>query len=125
MQELPKTRIEITDEGVIYIDWLTADYASFDEAILKCSVYVVFQSKQGYEKLMAGYKDYLYQHTTIKELHRRIDYLEYLYKVRKELAEKEIASSFRVIKAAARILGKSESELYQHNIERLNRLYHD
>lgn len=125
MEEVIKSRIEITDEGVIYIDWLLADYAAFDEAILKYSVYIVVQSKQGYEKVLARYKDYLYHHTTIKELHRRIDYLEYLFKVQAELAEKAIASNFRVIKAAARILGKSENELYQNNIERLKKENHD
>lgn len=125
MEEVIKTRIEITNEGVIYIDWLTADYACFDEAILKDSVYMVVQSKRGYEIFLAGYKDYLYHHTTIKELHRRIDYIQYLFKVQTELAEKTIASSFRVIKAAAKILGKSESELYISNIEQLKKENHD
>lgn len=125
MEEILKTRIEITDEGVIYIDNLTADYGSFDETLEKYAVYVVISSKEGYEKMKKGYIDYLTKHKAVKDIHSKIDYLDYLYKAVQAQAEDIIAYSFKTIKAAARILGMSELEIYKHNVELLKKNHHD
>lgn len=121
MEEVLKTEIQITDEGVIYIDNLLADYKSFDDSIMQYSVNVIFYSKQGYEHFVAGYKNYLSKINSVKEIHRKIDFIEYLYKMKAKFAEDAISSSLAVIKYASRVLGISETEIYKHNIEQLNK----
>lgn len=122
MEERPRTRIEISDEGVIFIDFLTADYAALDEVIMNDSVYVIVSSKEGYDKMLKGYKDYLYHNHSVKDNHSKIDYINYLYDLQVEQAREAIGSSLKVIRAASRILGISEKELYKQNVEQLKHM---
>lgn len=125
MEEILKVRIDVTDEGIIFIDGLTADYALFDEAIDKYSVELKFASKNAYDSLYEGYKEYLNATASVVDIHKKLDFIEYIYKYQRELAKLAIGSTLKVIESASKILGISMADTYNEIVERLKLLNHD
>ena len=115
-------KIEITDEGVIYIDYLTADYQQFDKLIVEEPICISFYTKEGYDHFIKGYKKYLYNNTTVEEIHSKINYIEYLFKSQIKLGKEEIEGSFEIIKAASKIIGLSEKEIYKYILKNETKL---
>lgn len=46
MEEMLKVKINVSDEGIVFIDGLLADYAALDDAIDNNSIEMSFASKK-------------------------------------------------------------------------------
>lgn len=125
MEEMLKVRIEVTDEGIIFIDGLKADYQAFDEAIDKYSVELIFASKNAYDSLHLGYKEYLNTNASVADIHKKLDFIKFVYEYQRELAKQAIGCSLILIESASKILGISMTDTYNEIKERLNLLNHD
>lgn len=125
MEEILKVRIDITDEGIIFIDGLTADYDALDEAIDKYSVEMFFASKNAYDNLYKGYKAYLYDIASVADIHKKLDFIKFIYNYQRELAKEAIGSCLKVIESASKILNISMQDTYNQIIERLKILEND
>lgn len=125
MEEILKTRIYVTDEGIVYIDGLLADFDALNEAIGKYSVEMFYASKNAYDNLYEGYKGYLIDTATVAEIHKKLDFIKFVYENQRELAKQAIGCSLVLIESASKILGISMADTYNEIKERLNLLNHD
>lgn len=122
-EEVLKVDIHISDEGVVYIDSLTADMEALDETIENNSVLMDCYSKNGYDIMYQNYKKYLCKSgATVAEIHKKLDFVNFLFLNQQNLAKEALGSVLRVIESASRILGVSMKETYQKIVERLNYL---
>lgn len=125
-EEVLKVNIHISDEGVVYIDSLTADMEALDETIENNSVLMSCYSKNGYDIMYQNYKEYLYRSgATVAEIHKKLDFVNFLFLNQQNLAKEALGSVLRVIESASRILGISMKETYHNIVERLNYLEQD
>lgn len=125
-EEVIKVNISISDEGVVYIDNITADMAALDESIENNSILMHFDSQKGYEAMFVNYTSYLIDSgATVAEIHKKLDYVTFLFQNQQNLAKEAVGSVLRVIESASRILGTSMAETYHKIVERLNFLEHD
>lgn len=125
-EKVLKVNITISDEGVIYVDGITADMAALDETIKNNSVLMNCCSKNGYDVMYENYKAYLYDSgATVAEIHKKLDFVNYLYQNQCNLAKEALGSVLKVIEASSKILGISMAETYHKIVERLNYLEQD
>lgn len=125
-EEVLRVNINISDEGVVYIDGLTADMAALDETIENNSVLINCCSKNGYDVMFENYKAYLNDSgATVAEIHKKLDFVNYLYQNQCNLAKEALGSVLKVIEASSKILGISMAEIYHKIVERLNYLEQD
>lgn len=124
MEEILKVRINVTDEGIIFIDGLLADYAALDDAIDNNSIEMSFASKNAYDSLYEGYKEYLIDNATEAEMNKKLDFIKFIYEFQRQLAKLAIGSTLKIIESASKILGISMADTYNDIKERLNLLNH-
>lgn len=125
-EEVIKVNISISDEGVVYIDSLTADMAALDETIGNNSILMNCSSENGYNVMFQNYRAYLCKSgATVAEIHKKLDFVNYLYENQSQLKKEALGSALKVIEAASRILGVSMAETYHNIVERLNYLEQD
>lgn len=125
-EKVLKVNITISDEGVVYVDGITADMAALDETIENNSVLMNCCSKNGYDVMYENYKAYLYDSgATVAEIHKKLDFANYLYQNQCKLAKEAIGSVLKVIETSSKILGISMTETYHKIVERLNYLEQD
>ena len=125
-EKVLKVNINISDEGVVYIDSLAADMEALDETIENNSVLMNCYSKNGYDIMYQNYKEYLCKsRATVAEIHKKLDFVNFLFLNQQNLAKEALGSVLRVIESASRILGVSMKETYQKIVERLNYLEQD
>ena len=122
MEEILKVRIYVTDEVIIFIDGIMANYDELNDAIGKYSVEMTFESKNAYDSLYEGYKEYLNKNATVAEIHMKLDFIKFIYANQRQLAKQAIGSSLEIIKSASKILGISMAETYNQIVERLKLL---
>lgn len=125
-EKVLKANITISDEGVVYVDGITADMAALDETVENNSVLMNCCSKNGYDVIYENYKAYLYDSgATVAEIHKKLDFVNYLYQNQCNLAKEAIGSVLKVIETSSKILGISMAETYHKIVERLNYLEQD
>lgn len=125
-EKVLKVNINISDEGVVYIDSLAADMEALDETIENNSVLMNCYSKNGYDIMYQNYKEYLCKSgATVAEIHKKLYFVNFLFLNQQNLAKEALGSVLRVIESASRILGVSMKEIYQKIVERLNYLEQD
>lgn len=122
MEEILKVRINVTDEGIIFIDGLLADYAALDDAIDNNSIEMSFASKNAYDSLYEGYKEYLIDNATEAEMNKKLDFIKFIYEFQRQLAKLAIGSTLKIIESASKILGISMADTYNDIKERLKLL---
>ena len=71
MEETNKQEVTITDEGIIIIDYLVADYTMLINLIEKDNCMLTFDSEEAYNSLINGISQYIRENCTI-ELGERI-----------------------------------------------------
>ena len=71
MEETNKQVVTITDEGIIIIDYLVADYTMLINLIKKNNCMLTFDSEEAYNSLINGIYKYIRENCTI-ELGERI-----------------------------------------------------
>lgn len=125
-EEVLRVNINISDEGVVYIDGLTADMAALDETIENNSVLMYCCSENGYNIMFENYRAFLCKSgATVAEIHKKLDFVKFLFENQQNLLKEVVGSAFRIIESVPRILGISRTEAYHRIIERLNYLEHD
>lgn len=125
-EEVLKVNINISDEGVVYIYGLTADMAALDETIENNSILMFCSSENGYNIMFENYRAYLNENgATVAEIHKKLDFMKFLFKNQQNLLKEAVGSVLRVIESVPRILGISRSEAYHRIAERLNYLEQD
>ena len=125
-EEVLRVNINISDEGVAYIDGLTADMAALDETIENNSVLMYCCSENGYNIMFENYRAFLCKSgATVAEIHKKLDFVKFLFENQQNLLKEAVGSAFGIIESIPRILGISRTEAYHRIIERLNYLEQD
>lgn len=125
-EEVLKVNINISDEGVVYIDGLTADMAALDETIKNNSVLMYCCSENGYSIMFENYRAFLCKSgATVAEIHKKLDFVKFLFENQQNLLKEAVGSALKIIESVPRILGISRTEAYHRIIERLNYLEQD
>lgn len=125
MEEIIKVKIYVTDEGIVYIDGLLADYEALDDAIEENSIEMFFASKNAYDSLYLGYQGYLNDNATVAVIHKKLDFIKFIYENQRQLAKQAIGSTLKILESASKILGISMADTYKEIVERLNYLEQD
>ena len=125
MEEIIKVSIFITDEGIICINGITADYEAVDDMIENYSIEMSFASKNAYDSFYEGYKEYLQKNTTVADIHKKLDFVKFIYDYQQDLAKQAINSCLKAIEAASEILNITMEDTYTRIVERLKLLNHD
>ena len=111
---------------MVYIDGLTADMAALDETIENNSILMYCSSENGYNIMYKNYRTFLCESgATVAEIHKKLDFVNFLYVNQSNLKKEALGSVLKVIEAASRILGVSMAETYHNIVERLNYLEQD
>lgn len=125
-EEVFKVNINISNEGVVYIDNLTADMAALDETIENNSILMNCSSENGYNIMYKNYRAFLCESgATVAEIHKKLDFVNFLYVNQCNLKKEALGCVLKVIEAASRILGVSMAETYHNIVDRLNYLEQD
>lgn len=125
-EKVLEVKISVSDEGIVFIDNITADMQALDESIENNSILMHYDSKNGYDIMFENYKAYLIDSgATVTEIHKKLDYVTFLYQNQQNLAKEAVGSVLRIIESASKILGISMAETYHNIVERLNYLEHD
>lgn len=125
MEEIIKVSIFITDEGIICINGIAADYEAVDDMIENYSIEMSFASKNAYDSFYEGYKEYLQKNTTVADIHKKLDFVKFIYDYQQDLAKQAINSCLKAIEAASEILNITMEDTYNRIVERLKLLNHD
>lgn len=80
MHENNKTIVEVSDEGGIYIDYLTADYEFLFNLIINKSCHLDIASMRAYLKLTLGMQDWMKENKTIEEYNEVSNFISNEYK---------------------------------------------
>ena len=125
-EEVIKVNISISDEGVVFIDNITADMAALDETIENNSVLMNSCSENGYNIMFENYRAFLCKSgATVAEIHKKLDFVKFLFENQQNLLKEAVGSALKIIESVPRILGISRTEAYHRIIERLNYLEQD
>ena len=80
MGENNKTIVEVTDEGIIFVDYLTADYEFLFNLIINKSCHLDIASMRAYLNLTMGMQDWMKENKTIEEYNEVSDFISNEYK---------------------------------------------
>ena len=80
MDENNKKIVEVTDEGIIFVDYLTADYEFLFNLIMNKSCHLDIASMRAYLKLTLGMQDWMKENKTIEEYNEVSDFISNEYK---------------------------------------------
>ena len=80
MQENDKTIVEVSDEGVIYIDYLTADYEFLFNLIMNKSCHLEIASEEGYLALTLGMQNWMFENKSVEEYQEVTNFIINEYK---------------------------------------------
>lgn len=80
MDEDNKTMVEVTDEGIIFVDYLAADYEFLFNLIINKSCHLDIASVGAYLKLTLGMQDWMKENKTIEEYNEVSDFISNEYK---------------------------------------------
>ena len=80
MEEKDKTVVEISDEGVIFVDYLAADYEFLFELIINKSCHLDIASMRAYLNLTMGMQDWMKENKTIEEYNEVSSFISNEYK---------------------------------------------
>ena len=67
MHENDKTVVEVSDEGIIFVDYLAADYEFLFNLIINKSCHLDIASMRAYLNLTMGMQDWMKENKTIEE----------------------------------------------------------
>ena len=80
MHENNKTIVEVSDEGVIFVDYLTADYEFLFDLIMSKSCHLEIASIRAYLNLTMGMQDWMKENKTIEEYNEVSNFISNEYK---------------------------------------------
>lgn len=80
MQENNKTIVEVSDEGIIFVDYLTADYEFLFNLIINKSCHIEIASEEGYLALTLGMQNWMWENKSVEEYQEVTDFICSEYK---------------------------------------------
>ena len=80
MHEDNKTIVEVSDEGVIFVDYLAADYEFLFNLIISKSCHLDIASIEAYLNLTMGMQDWMKENKTIEEYNEVSNFISNEYK---------------------------------------------
>ena len=80
MHENNKTVVEVSDEGIIFVDYLAADYEFLFNLIINKSCHLDIASMRAYLNLTMGMQDWMKENKTIEEYNEVSDFISNEYK---------------------------------------------
>lgn len=80
MQENNKTIVEVSDEGIIFVDYLTADYEFLFNLIINKSCHLEIASEKGYLALTLGMQNWMWENKSVEEYQEVTDFICSEYK---------------------------------------------
>lgn len=80
MQENNKTVVEVSDEGIIFVDYLAVDYEFLFNLIINKSCHLDIASMRSYLNLTMGMQDWMKENKTIEEYNEVSDFISNEYK---------------------------------------------
>lgn len=80
MHEDNKTIVEVSDEGVIFVDYLAADYEFLFNLIISKSCHLDIASMRAYLSLTMGMQDWMKENKTIEEYNEVSNFISNEYK---------------------------------------------
>ena len=84
MHEDNKTMVEVSDEGIIFVDYLAADYEFLFNLIINKSCHLDIASVGAYLKLTMGMQDWMKENKTIEEYNEVSNFIKNEYKANVE-----------------------------------------
>ena len=75
-----KTMVEVSDEGIIFVDYLAADYEFLFNLIINKSCHLDIASVEAYLKLTMGMQDWMKENKTIEEYNEVSNFIKNEYK---------------------------------------------
>ena len=75
-----KTMVEVSDEGIIFVDYLAADYEFLFNLIINKSCHLDIASVGAYLKLTMGMQDWMKENKTIAEYNEVSTFIKNEYK---------------------------------------------
>ena len=85
MDENNKKIVVVTDEGIIFVDYLTADYEFLFNLIMNKSCHLDIASMRAYLNLTMGMQDWMKENKTIEEYNEVSNFISNEYKASVEL----------------------------------------
>lgn len=80
MHENNKTVVEVSDEGIIFVDYLAADYEFLFDLIISESCHLEIASISAYLNLTMGMQNWMKENKTIEEYNEVSDFISNEYK---------------------------------------------
>lgn len=80
MDENNKTIVEVTDEGIIVIDYLIADYEFLFDLIINKSCHLDIATEGGYLTLTLGIQNWMFENKSVEEYQEVTDFIKREYK---------------------------------------------
>ena len=80
MDENNKTIVEVTDEGIIIIDYLIADYEFLFNLTINKSCNLEIASEGGYLALTLGIQNWMFENKSVEEYQEVTDFIINEYK---------------------------------------------
>lgn len=84
MEENNETIVEVTDEGIIYVDYLTADYEFLFNLIMNKSCHLEIASVKGYLTLTLGMQNWMFENKSVEEYQEVTNFIKSEYKTNVE-----------------------------------------
>ena len=84
MHENDKKMVEVTDEGIIFVDYLTADYEFLFNLIINKSCHLDIACMTAYLNLTMGMQDWMKENKTIEEYNEVSNFISKEYKANVE-----------------------------------------
>lgn len=85
MDENNETIVEVTDEGIIFVDYLTADYEFLFNLIMNKSCHLEIASEEGYLALTLCMQNWMFENKSIEEYQEVTNFIKSEYKASVEL----------------------------------------
>lgn len=85
MGENNKKIVEVTDEGIIFVDYLTADYEFLFNLIMNKSCHLEIASVKDYLALTLGMQNWMFENKSVEEYQEVTNFIISEYKASVEL----------------------------------------
>lgn len=80
MDENNETIVEVTDEGIIFVDYLIADYEFLFNLIMNKSCHLEIASEEGYLALTLSMQNWMFENKSVEEYQEVTNFIKGEYK---------------------------------------------
>lgn len=84
MDENNETIVEVTDEGIIFVGYLTADYEFLFNLIMNKSCHLEIASEEGYLALTLNMQNWMFENKSVEEYQEVTNFIKNEYKTNVE-----------------------------------------